>query len=90
MTLRTSSGEGKADGKGDRESGVRHWGDSVVGEGERGSKLRLESVLLWPLVRFHEEKIQRLSANKMEFKNKSGCVCGGSFKCGPWCRYRPQ
>lgn len=55
LTLRTVSGEGKADGKGDRESGVRDWGDSRVGagEGERGSKLRLcvESVLLWPLVR---------------------------------------
>lgn len=56
LTLRTCSGEGRADGNGDRESGVRDWGDSGVGEGERGSKLRLwaESVLLWPLVRCQE------------------------------------
>lgn len=56
LILRTSSGEGKAGGKGDGESGesgLRDWGGSRVGEG--GSKLRLciESVLLWPLARCH-------------------------------------
>lgn len=53
LILRTSSGKGKADRKGDGDSGLRDWGDSRVGEG--GSKLRLwvESVLLWPLERCH-------------------------------------
>lgn len=36
LILRTSSGEGKADWKGEMESGVRDWGDSRVGDG--GSK----------------------------------------------------
>lgn len=46
LILRTVSGEGKADGKGEMESGVRDWGDSRVGD--VGSMLRLwaESVLL--------------------------------------------
>lgn len=59
LTLRTCSGDGKADVKG--ESGVKDWGDSGVGEG--GSKLKLwaESVLLWPLVRCYEEKKKTLS-----------------------------
>lgn len=50
LTLRTSSGEGKADEKGVRERGVRDWGDSRVGDG--GSKVGLcaESVRLWPLL----------------------------------------
>lgn len=46
LTLRTSSGDGKADGKGETESWVRDE------EGDRGSKLWVESVLLWPLVRY--------------------------------------
>lgn len=43
LTLRCSSGEGKAEEKGERERGVRDCGD-------RGSRLTLcaESVLLWP------------------------------------------
>lgn len=51
LILRTSSGDGKAGGKGERERGVRDWGDSRVGDG--GSKFRLcaESVRLWPLFR---------------------------------------
>lgn len=46
LILRTSSGEGKADGNGEMERGVRDWGDSTVGDG--GSKFRLwaESVRL--------------------------------------------
>lgn len=46
LILRTISGEGKVDGKGEMESGVRDWGDSKVGDG--GSMIRLwaESVLL--------------------------------------------
>lgn len=39
LTLRTSSGDGKAEGKGERERGVLDWGDSRVGDG--GSMLRL-------------------------------------------------
>lgn len=51
LILRTSSGEGKADGKGEMESGVGDWGDC-------GSKERLwvESVRLWPLVDCYLEK----------------------------------
>lgn len=43
LILRCCSGEGKAEGKGERETGVRDCGD-------RGSRLTLwaESVLLWP------------------------------------------
>lgn len=33
LNLRTSSGEGKAEGKGERERGVRDWGERGVGEG---------------------------------------------------------
>lgn len=51
LILRTSSGEGKADGRGEMESGVRDWGDC-------GSKQRLcvESVRLWLLVDCYMEK----------------------------------
>lgn len=55
LTLRTSSGEGKADGKGDKERGVRDWGVIRVGEGGSKFKLRVESVLLWPLACCYEE-----------------------------------
>lgn len=53
LTLRTASGEGNAEGKGDSESGVRDWGESGVEEGERGSKIKLweESFLRWPFPR---------------------------------------
>ena len=83
LTLRTSSGDGKADGKGDRESGVSDWGDSGVGEGERVSKLRLwvESVLLWPLVRCCEERKKILSATKVKFYTIIVFFFGKYFKC---------
>lgn len=53
LALRTASGDGNAEGKGDSESGVRDRGDSGVEAGERGSKIKLweESVLRWPLPR---------------------------------------
>lgn len=52
LTLRTASGEGKADEKGERETGVRDWGDSRVGDEGSQDRLCAESVRLWPLVRW--------------------------------------
>lgn len=48
LILRTSSGEGKAEGK---SGGPEKKGE--VGSGEGGSRLWVESVRLWPLVRCH-------------------------------------
>lgn len=51
LTLRSSSGKGKAGRKG--ESGLKDCGDSRVGDGGSKLKLWVESVLLWPLERCH-------------------------------------
>lgn len=67
LILRTSSGDGTADGNGDMESGVRDWGDSSV-EGERGSRLWVESVLLWPLVRCDMRRKKLQEALKINFQ----------------------
>ena len=88
LTLRTTSGEGKADERGDGENGARDWGDSGVGE--EGSKPRLcvESVLLWPLVRCHEEKKNTLSDRDGALEQNSISV--KVFKCVCRCSYEPR
>lgn len=81
LILRCSSGEGKAEGKGDREMGVRDCGD-------RGSRLTLwaESVLLWPGADCDAGWVKNKKKHPQRGEQWSSWRClGQSGCCDGWC-----